>query len=798
MVPSLPTPLPHVSQPPPSPPPSAFSSTSPTAIVPTPEVMNTEPNSFGLFWQYSHFPQNDPEDYHPPGYYCQGPNYATASDKQEQCWWSGLGHSQTSNPTSSFALFLNATVYHLMNWFYSGSFKKTLSDLDHLVRDVILTPDFKTEDLQDFSASHEAKHMDAAADMAVNDGAVLSSTGGVLLATIRSLGGCLCPRCKITKDQISGLGTAADHKLSKIFKDRKGPNSSVVQGILKPLSMVPTWNAFSVCLFHLGFDYHRMFVPDLLHEFELRTWKATFTHLIRILHALGDGPVQEMNRRYCSVLTFGQNTICHFSTDVSAIKKLAGQDFEDLLQCAIPVFEQLLPAPHTELVLDLLFILGRWHALAKLGELEHQYVKKFYTCTNKHAIFTHQIAKHEWWKHLLQQIQMHNTSSQARTTEIWNSKLHIPFGSSEPLGPTPPGAHYHLSQSHSFLLNITTWLMENYDDPATKKFLPKLKDHLLCQLEGAVPGTQTYTTAKHNRLHFAGNCIYQHKYLHINYTSYDIQRAQDSVNPRTHSDIMVLAGSNADSSDPSAGDDHPYLYAHVLGIFYAEVQWHKIAGNCQEIVTRSMDFLWVCWFVCDTSYPCNLGHKWLPCLEFTTDGAFGFLDPEAILRSCHLIPAYAHGHVSWLGSSMIYPSNDHHDWRYHYANIFVDRDMFMRYQGEAVGHGRLGPATNRSSFTQDKEHLGELVESSEDETPEEEILEEGTGWQESSADVVDLNEADDYGYGDSVELRSTLHYSQLLESESDSSDFAIDNMDEDGEGQWDSNRPENDGYRSFN
>jgi hypothetical protein len=48
------------------------------------------------------------------------------------------------------------------------------------------------------------------------------------------------------------------------------------------------------------------------------------------------------------------------------MKKLAGRDFEDLLQCSIPVFEGLLPSPHDELVANLLFALCTWHACAKL------------------------------------------------------------------------------------------------------------------------------------------------------------------------------------------------------------------------------------------------------------------------------------------------------------------------------------------------------------------------------------------------------------------------------------------------
>jgi len=48
------------------------------------------------------------------------------------------------------------------------------------------------------------------------------------------------------------------------------------------------------------------------------------------------------------------------------MKKLAGRDFEDLLQCAIPVFERLLPEPHNSHVMKLLFRIVEWHGLAKL------------------------------------------------------------------------------------------------------------------------------------------------------------------------------------------------------------------------------------------------------------------------------------------------------------------------------------------------------------------------------------------------------------------------------------------------
>jgi len=40
-----------------------------------------------------------------------------------------------------------------------------------------------------------------------------------------------------------------------------------------------------------------MFAPDLLHEFELGVWKSVFTHLLRILHAIGGDVIQILNNR---------------------------------------------------------------------------------------------------------------------------------------------------------------------------------------------------------------------------------------------------------------------------------------------------------------------------------------------------------------------------------------------------------------------------------------------------------------------------------------------------------------------
>ncbi|KAJ3568500.1 hypothetical protein NP233_g5674 [Leucocoprinus birnbaumii] len=716
-----------------------------------------------------------------------------------------------------------------------------------------------------------------------------------LLATIRFLGGCPCPRCKIKKDQIRDLGTDSDNAIREdvrcdnkerrslvekarilIFKKAKGVASACVEKLLKPLSMVPTCNAFSAdFLVKDGFDYHRMFVPDLLHEFELGTWKAAFTHLMR-------------------------STIRRFSEDASAMKKLAGRDFEDLLQCSIPVFDQLLPEPHNSMVLDLLFTLGTWHALAKLrlhsettlrllqdttaqlgdslrkfqdttcayfyteelpdmetarghqkakttesvkgkgkaapgrlfrsfnlltyklhalgdyvksiiafgtsdgystqtGELEHRRVKNFYVRTNKRSTFAWQIAKHERRERLLHQIgQAESESSQGNQL----SGLHIPFEASEPLSSTSPIVHYHMSRSRSFPLNVTNWLYENSGDPALEDFLPKLKDHILNRLEGLAPDSRTYTDGERNKLTFTSNRIYRHKYCRINYTTYDMQRAQDSINPRTHADIMVLAGDPESETSEAASnrDDHPYLYARVLGIFHADVQWAKSPEDPPQLTT--IDFLWVRWFIRNTGHPCHFRNRRLPLLEFADEGAFGFLDPDNVLRGCHLIPAYARGQISGLQKSICRHADDGNcEWQYHYVNIFVDRDMFMRYLGGGIGHGSLGiardthmnlPRPAERELQQTSIHRESQIVSIVDDL-DDDLDDDHELVQPEKSYTAD--ECLEYGYPN-PDIEPALVDANLEDEEA--SDEEGSDMDEDGEGCWDFDQPENDGYGAYN
>ncbi|TFK46791.1 hypothetical protein OE88DRAFT_1637606, partial [Heliocybe sulcata] len=70
--------------------------------------------------------------------------------------------------------------------------------------------------------------------------------------------------------------------------------------------------------------------------------------------------------RFRQVGTFGRKTVRRFGDSVGELKQFAAREYEDVLQCIIPVFEDLLPEPHNAVVLDLLFLTAYTHGLAKL------------------------------------------------------------------------------------------------------------------------------------------------------------------------------------------------------------------------------------------------------------------------------------------------------------------------------------------------------------------------------------------------------------------------------------------------
>ncbi|CAA7265767.1 unnamed protein product [Cyclocybe aegerita] len=476
-----------------------------------------------------------------------------------------------------------------------------------------------------------------------------------------------------------------------IYKKAKPIGGAKVEQLLKPTSSVPTINAF---IDRLGesFPLNQIFVIDLMHEFELGVWKSLFTHLIRILYAVApDGRlVTKFDKRFRDMPTFGTNgTIRCFATNASEMKKLAARDFEDLLQCSIPAFEDLLDEPYNTCLMKLLYHMAEWHAFAKLRQ-------------HTETTLTH---------------------LEGVTTEL--GKL---------LG--DPDLRYYILESQSNAIDVYRMLATCNDDPAYKKFLPTLQDYLLAHLKGCEfdgdDQTRKFTHEERNAVHILGGKIYSVKTCQLFYTSYDLQRSSDTINPTSHPDIFIKAPPDPENpEDPASNTSDPYWYGQVLGIYHAKVNT-SLPEVWKGSEIRWMYFLWVRWLGTEPNYCYGFMQGHLPMVSFVPsmqDGSFGFLDPSHIIRGCHLMPAYALGRTHSLlpvsrSDARCLNQDEEDDWTNFYVNVFVDRDMVMQHFGGGIGH--LSNAPSRQPVCSTAEGNGPS-QGEEDEDEEEQVPEQSGG-----------------------------------------------------------------------
>ncbi|KAJ3573756.1 hypothetical protein NP233_g2220 [Leucocoprinus birnbaumii] len=637
----------------------------------------------------------------------------------------------------------------------------------------------------------------------------------VLLATIRDKGLFPCPRCLVHRSELQNLGLRRDHKTrsekiraylgDKIATARRaiydlglGIRSSAVELLLRSTSAVPTANAFVERLGE-NFKLSAMFTVDLLHEIELGTWKSLFSHLIRILYSAGENLVSTLDERYRLVPVFGSggNGIRRFCSNSSEMKQMAAHNFEDLLQCAIPCFDGLLPEPHDRHLRKLLYRFAEWHALAKLrmhsdttldlldnltreighllrhfrdntcsafstmelprevaarqrrqasnqqvtsvtrspkslnlstiklhfmgdyvfhirrlgttdsystqlGEQAHQIVKRLYRVTNK--------------KNALRQIGNKYIRHRALcSAKKWEEREAGHFRNLRD--------HHFISHSMDNAINVYAFVRENPGDPAKKGFIPKLKNHLLGRLQGRTFDAdmhEDFSDADRNTIRIRNGTIFRHQTAQIHYTTYDVRRDYDTLNPRNRSFCMVAS---ADTEiDQNA---HPFWYAQVIGIFHADVQ--HTGANSRDFSWRTMEFLWVRWLGFEPGYSSGRRLAKLPKIGFVPEGdeySFSFLDPAQVIRGCHLIPAFSQGRTNDLlstqGQTEARQSGETDDWANYYVNIFAGCDMYMRYIGLGIGHRDSNVAAN-PDLEQGKDGLEE--EGSDDENlSEEQIL----------------------------------------------------------------------------
>jgi len=163
---------------------------------------------------------------------------------------------------------------------------------------------------------------------------------------------------------------------------------------------------------------------------------------------------------------------------------------------------------------------------------------------------------------------------------------------------------------------------------------------------------------------FKHDRIYHHNLMRINYTTYDIRRKQDNINPVTpHHNVMVLADNEDDS-------DHPFLYARVIGIFHANVIY--TGSPVVDYRPCRLEFLWVRWYELDPRAPASgWARSTLDRLRFppmANEHSFGFLDPADVIRAGYIVPAFATGRRYADGKGLSPCARDSSDWHSYYVN----------------------------------------------------------------------------------------------------------------------------------
>ncbi len=161
--------------------------------------------------------------------------------------------------------------------------------------------------------------------------------------------------------------------------------------------------------------------------------------------------------------------------------------------------------------------------------------------------------------------------------------------------------------------------------------------------------------------------------MRVNFTTYDMRRDQDTINPRTRADVMVL---NPGEDDTPKDKQHPYWYARVCGVFHANVIYTGPGSTTRE--PQRMEFLWVRWFGVEPGTENAFKSRRLQLVGFIPAHkpyAFGFLDPAHVIRGSHLMPAYHFGRTQALmGRSLLRREKteeheDNSDWRFYYVGM---------------------------------------------------------------------------------------------------------------------------------
>ncbi|KAJ3017812.1 hypothetical protein NUW54_g498 [Trametes sanguinea] len=484
-----------------------------------------------------------------------------------------------------------------------------------------------------------------------------------------------------------------------LFEDGLPLTSKYMRRILDPLSITPTQSVFSIRLREHSFNFYLLFVPNLMHECKLGIWKSTWIHLLCILYAVSNDKVQELNLQSQHLEGLPSvvlppmsqsraSSLCETLKPDSRYMLLRLHYHDNdlllmlLIQCFCPAYKGLLTIKaDNAIVLNLSFDLATWHALAKLHKHTSLTVSGLDTatieggrsiclftkntcayyitlelpakdnaaCTRRKAVSTKITAGQAPHKRKMYNYTTYKFHSMHDFPPRHSLEVPLPTEDGPLLYMGNPCERYYIADSQRDHEELTVRVSSHPGNLALTDFIVELKNHIFLRLnpESAMID-DCCTAADHTRILICNNHLYSHQVCCVNFTAYDRQHSQDSINPQTHADILLLSpeARKADS-DLSA---HLYMYARVLKVLHVNV--------------------------CLVDAPVNV-----------LDNNFGFINPHNIIRGTHLIPTFTHGHTDELLREPIIMCQETlsdrdgqvTDFWFYYINIFADRDMFMRY-----------------------------------------------------------------------------------------------------------------------
>jgi hypothetical protein len=107
-------------------------------------------------------------------------------------------------------------------------------------------------------------------------------------------------------------------------------------------------------------------------------------------------------------------------------------------------------------------------------------------------------------------------------------------------------------------------------------------------------------------------------------------------------------------------------------VFYVEVRYR--GSEMRDQALKRLDVLWVRWFARHMNLKSGWAVRRLPCIGFYPHDehhAFGFINPDVVIRGIHLIPAFHYGRTTDLlpPSIACNESENNEDWDWYFVNM---------------------------------------------------------------------------------------------------------------------------------